>query len=257
MTAFTKYQAGTPCWVDVSTPDLDATRAFYGPLFGWTTQPGPGGAAGGHATFLLGGKRVAAAAPVEPGRAGGWTTYLASDDVEETAARVIAAGGAVVTGPLEVPDAGRVLVARDPVGASFGAWEAGAQIGAAVANAPGSLVWNELVTADATTATAFLQRVFDYAIETTDVGQPEAYRMLLVDGRPVAGVLQPGDARPGTSHWLTYFAVADTDATCAHVADLGGRVTYGPTDTVYGRLAVVADTTGARFAVIAGTDDTV
>ena len=28
------YVAGTPCWVDVSSDDLDATAAFYTALFG-------------------------------------------------------------------------------------------------------------------------------------------------------------------------------------------------------------------------------
>ena len=32
------YPAGVPCWVDVIQPDLDATMAFYGGLFGWSFE---------------------------------------------------------------------------------------------------------------------------------------------------------------------------------------------------------------------------
>ena len=32
------YPAGVPCWVDIVQPDLDATMAFYGGLFGWTFE---------------------------------------------------------------------------------------------------------------------------------------------------------------------------------------------------------------------------
>ena len=41
------YVAGTPCWVDVSSEDLDATIVFYTGLFGWEavrpTEPEAGG----------------------------------------------------------------------------------------------------------------------------------------------------------------------------------------------------------------------
>lgn len=252
MAAFTRYEAGTPCWVDVSTPDVDATRVFYGALFGWTFHPDPRPEAAGYAMFSLGGRHAAAAAPAASGQPTGWTTYIASDDVDVTATRVSAAGGAVLAGPFDVLDAGRMLLARDPTGAVFGAWQAGTHIGAEIANAPGSLVWNELTTTDGAAAAAFLQDVFGYLVEPTDIGQEEPYRMLEVDGRPVAGVLQLtdewGDVPP---HWTTYFAVADADEACARAVELGGSVSHGPTDTSYGRVAGVVDPNGAHFAVIA------
>jgi predicted enzyme related to lactoylglutathione lyase len=258
LVAFARYEAGTPCWVDVSTPDLDATRKFYGGLFGWTAHPDPAREAGGCAMFALGEKHAAAAAAALPGQPPAWTTYIASDDVDATAARVAAAGGTVLAGPLDVSDAGRMLIARDPTGAAFGAWEAGTRMGAEVANTPGSLVWNELTTADAAAATAFLAQVFGYTVEPVDIGHAEPYRMLEVAGHPVAGVLQLTDEWGDVpSHWLTYFAVADTDAACGKVVELGGTVSHGPTDTSYGRTARVVDSTGAHFSVIAAADGTV
>jgi predicted enzyme related to lactoylglutathione lyase len=35
MSERTSYAPGTPCWVDLGTPDLDAAEKFYGPLLGW------------------------------------------------------------------------------------------------------------------------------------------------------------------------------------------------------------------------------
>ncbi len=29
------YEPGTPCWVDLGSPDLDASVEFYSALFGW------------------------------------------------------------------------------------------------------------------------------------------------------------------------------------------------------------------------------
>ena len=42
MPEFTSYAHGTPCWVDVTSPELDKSIEFYKGLFGWeaeATQP--------------------------------------------------------------------------------------------------------------------------------------------------------------------------------------------------------------------------
>lgn len=36
----TNYAQGTPCWIDIGTPDLDAAIAFYSDLFGWEIEKG-------------------------------------------------------------------------------------------------------------------------------------------------------------------------------------------------------------------------
>lgn len=35
VTVKTSYAPGEPIWVDLSTPDVDKSTAFYGALFGW------------------------------------------------------------------------------------------------------------------------------------------------------------------------------------------------------------------------------
>ena len=56
----TSYEPGTPSWVDLGTSDLDASRAFYGELFGWTAdEPGPVEETGGYTMFRKDGKLVA------------------------------------------------------------------------------------------------------------------------------------------------------------------------------------------------------
>ncbi len=34
----TSYEPGTPCWIDLATPDQDAAAEFYGALFGWKVE---------------------------------------------------------------------------------------------------------------------------------------------------------------------------------------------------------------------------
>jgi predicted enzyme related to lactoylglutathione lyase len=51
--------------------------------------------------------------------------------------------------------------------------------------------------------------------------------------------------------WMTIFATADTDATAAKTAELGGRVLADPFDIEgVGRFAVLADPQGVVFGVI-------
>ena len=47
------FAPGTPSWVDLATPDVDAAEDFYGELFGWTTlAPGTIEETGGYRFFL-------------------------------------------------------------------------------------------------------------------------------------------------------------------------------------------------------------
>src|SRR4051794_11976360 len=69
------YPQGTPSWVDLGSPDLDATVAFYGGLFGWTSEEGPP-EAGGYRMCLLDGVPVAGIGPLmSPEQPPMWTTY--------------------------------------------------------------------------------------------------------------------------------------------------------------------------------------
>ena len=63
MAEFTEYPPGTPCWVDVTSPDLERSIAFYSELFGWTADQDPRPEAGGYTMFAKDGKLVAAGSP--------------------------------------------------------------------------------------------------------------------------------------------------------------------------------------------------
>ena len=84
-----------------------------------------------------------------------WNTYIATDDVDATAAKVVAAGGTMLLEPFDVMDAGRMAVAFDPTGGGFGLWQSGRHTGAQLANEPNALIWNELQTGDREAANAF------------------------------------------------------------------------------------------------------
>ena len=241
---------GTPVWVDLSSPDLAASRTFYEGLFGWTAEVAEAPEAGGYTQFFLAGKKVAGLGPLMNGGHPAWVTYVRTDDAAATALRVREAGGEVVVEPMEVMGQGTMAVFRDPTGAYFSVWQFAAHTGAEVFNVPGSLTWNELGTRDLPAARKFYQSVFDWGTE----GDDDTYVQWQVDGRSVGGMMSIAGRLPDEipAHWLVYFAVADADAVANRAAELGGTVRMPAADYPgVGRFAVLADPQGAVFAVIA------
>ena len=247
-------QAGTPNWVDLGSPDLEATKEFYGGLFGWEAQVATEPEAGGYTMFSKDGKSVAGAGPLmAEGQPPAWTTYVAADDADKIAERVKAAGGAVVVPPMDVMGYGRMAIFSDTSGAVFAVWQAGTMPGGEVFNVPGALTWNELATRDAEGARAFYGNVFGWGSDETQMG-PLTYVTWQLDGRPIGGLMPmvgeewPTDMPP---HWMVYFAVDDADAAATKAQQLGGKVAVPPADIPgVGRFAVLNDPHGAVFSIL-------
>jgi len=128
---------GTPCWIDLMVTDAAAARQFYSSLFGWDILDGPP-EAGGYLMCMINGRAVTAISPKpqENPFPNVWSTYLASDDLDATAARAKAAGSTFMMEPMDVMTAGRLGFAMDPTGAPYGIWQAGDHKGVAVYNEP-------------------------------------------------------------------------------------------------------------------------
>ncbi|MEU9331868.1 VOC family protein [Streptomyces sp. NPDC048290] len=247
-----RYAPGTPCWVSLMVHGMEPTQDFYHALFGWEFQPGPQ-QLGAYVRALLDGREVAGVGTLPPDRRlpVAWTPYLASDDVDATAELVRLCGGTIGVGPLDAAEAGRMAIGSDPAGAVFGIWQGAAHAGMAVSGVPGTPAWNELLTFDTVGVTKFYETVFGFEAEAT--GPADTDRVTLrVGDRPVAGVHGLGDALPRDRgpHWTTYFEVADVDAALERVVELGGQVLSPARDGERGRVAMVSDLEGARFALV-------
>jgi predicted enzyme related to lactoylglutathione lyase len=256
MSERTSYEPGVPSWVDLSSPDTNASATFYGGLFAWEVQSaGPVEETGGYGMFTLRGKQVAGVGPImQEGQPSAWSVYVATEDADAVAARVSEAGGDILFGPTDVMDAGRLAVFAHPAGGTIGTWQAGNHTGAALVNEPGALNWNELQTRDVEGAKAFYAAVFGWQPDDQEFGGM-TYTMFNVGDVPVAGAMPTPSQVPDEvpAFWLSYFTVEDCDAAVARVEELGGR-TFGAPHTLegVGRFAVVADPHGATFGVIAG-----
>jgi uncharacterized protein len=246
------YAPGTPCWVDLGTPDVDASKAFYGELFGWTAHTSPDPQFGGYTLFHLGDKEVAGCGPLmSPNQPPAWSTYVATADAKATAEKARSAGGQVIVEPMQVADQGTMAIFMDPTGAAISAWQPDAHPGAALVNVPGSFCWNELATRDMDRAKPFYRAVFNWDARTNQMGEMQ-YTEWLLDGKSIAGGMPMGDNFPPQvpPHWLTYFAVSDTDAAVSTATRLGARTMTPVMDAPVGRFTVLLDPQGAAFGVI-------
>jgi predicted enzyme related to lactoylglutathione lyase len=247
------HAPGAPCWVDLSTSDLDGARRFYAGLFGWEPVVNTDPRYAGYTQFHLGDAAVAGATAIQmPNQPCAWTVYLASKNVDQAARDVAAAGGHVYAEPVDIGKYGRMCVLGDPGGAAFGAWQADEFAGSELAGEPGTLTWIELMARDAAGSAQFYRDVFGWQARAMDTPSMP-YTEFSVGGEPFGGMMEmAGDAWPADlpPHWMPYFEVADCDAAVRQVRALGGSVSVPPTDIQPGRFAVVGDPDGAYFSVL-------
>jgi uncharacterized protein len=252
MTERTSYEPGTPSWVDLATPDIDASARFYGELFGWDlVSAGPVEETGGYGMFKLRGKTVAGVGPLmQEGQPQVWSTYVSTDDADAVAARATQAGGAVLVEPMDVMDAGRMAFVVHPAGGAIGVWQPGRTIGAELVNEPGAVGWNELHTRDVDGANAFYSAVFGW---TAQPFGDTNYTIFQLGDHAVGGAQPMSDDAPqdAPAFWLTYFEVDDCDAAVAKAQELGGSVAWPAMDMEgVGRFAGLGDAHGIQFAVV-------
>jgi uncharacterized protein len=114
----------------------------------------------------------------------------------------------------------------------------------------GRFVWHEIVTPDLRRSRAFYAELLGWKFQDLDMGG-QAYPMMLAGGVPQGG-LQVLGRLPGTApHVLGFLSVPDVDAAVAAARGEGGRTLAAPVDLGgVGRLAVLADATGAPFSVL-------
>ncbi|QKW47778.1 VOC family protein [Streptomyces microflavus] len=204
---------GAQCSVNLMVVDLDVARAFYGEVLGWRFRP-----SSLNDQFLVamaGGDPVAGLAARRPGltAASVWTPYFAVRNADATAARIRERGATVAVGPMVVGD-GRVGLAADRDGATFGFWE-----GHALAWSPGegqAPTRLDLQTRDVFDAAVFYGEVLGWAEEQDiDIDYRKDHVLVKLGGRVILSLRGGGVQTSTLAHlrprWLVNFAVDDVE----------------------------------------------
>jgi predicted enzyme related to lactoylglutathione lyase len=248
---------GAPCWIDLTSSDADRAQDFYSQLFGWTYEASSE-EYGGYINCFLGGAQVAGIMPnaADSGQPDGWMTYFSSTDAQATADLADESGGQSAVAPMAVGSMGTMAVLEDPGGAQVGVWQAAEHTGFQVFGEPGAPVWHEVHTRHFRASVLFYETVFGW--RTTALSDTDEFRFTTAsfDGVELAGIFDAmntvGEDIPGS--WEVYFGVTDVDQTLALAETLGATVLEGAEDSPYGRLAALADPTGARFRIMTPSD---
>ncbi|NLT56480.1 MAG: VOC family protein [Actinomycetales bacterium] len=255
MPARTAAPVGAPCWIDLQTSDPGRSREFYAQLLGWTPEEASA-EFGGYFRFTRDGVPLAGCmkSDAEAPMPDVWSIYLATDDIEKTLEAAGRHGGQVVVPAMPVADLGTMGFVVDVSGAAIGLWEADQFTGFGVVEEPGAPAWFELFAREYRAAVDFYREVFGW--DTEVAGDTPEFRYTTMrdpggDGE-LAGIMDASGFLPEgvPSHWSVYLAVEDVDRTLARAVQLGGSVLREAEDTPYGRLAQLADSTGAAFRIV-------
>lgn len=242
---------GTPTWVDLLAHDLDMARNFYHAVFNWEYDIGP--PEYGYYTNARVGERVAVgmggAMPDAPPTPSTWSLYFATNDIEADVARAVELGAKVHVPAMAIEPYGSMALLEDPTGAAFGFWLAGEHIGSQVNDEPGGVAWYELCSSNAQQARDFYCALFGTTAEPMPGG--EEYYVLKRGDEQLCAVMQIDPALGAVQpQWITYFGVADADASVATVTANGGKVLSAVEPTPFGRMATLADPAGAQFKIV-------
>jgi hypothetical protein len=252
-----EHHPGKVIWADLITPDLAASKRFYGGLFGWSFQDLRVGNSA-YAIATLGGHPVAGlfekSIPTGEHRQPAWLTFMAVRNLEQARSEALAHGAKLLAPPKTYADRGTQAVFTDPQGAVFAALASSSGDGGDYLAAPGEWIWSSLLTDDPAASAAFYKTVFGYEVFDLPRDDDAQHAVLAADDYARAGIhsLPPGHRHP---HWINFVRVADASRTAAQAVALGGRILVEPrADRHGGQLAVVADPQGAPIGLMEWSD---
>jgi predicted enzyme related to lactoylglutathione lyase len=248
----TPSRAGQFVWQDLITQDAARCRGFYEQWLGWqfterTREGKP------YLVASLGGAPFAGIVEVKDPRVvrAAWLSYLSVDDLEQSIARVEAAGGKLLVGPAPVGAYGRAAVVTDPQGAPLGLAGLTKELPAGPSEPEeGRFFWREYFARDAARAVDFYTGLEGYQDALGKDRGPVEYHVLMRDG-PRAGLFQlPSQWSDVQPNWLPYIKAGDPAALAAKAEALGGRIILAPQAGVRGgTVAIVQDPTGGTVAL--------
>jgi hypothetical protein len=256
--ASAEHHVGKVIWADLTTPDLAVAKRFYSGLFGWTFRDIHFGKTD-YAVASLDGRPVGGLVhrlvPSGEQRRPAWLAFIAVRDVDAAKRAAVDHGARVVFEARSYPQRGRQAVFADPEGAVFGVLASSTGDPGDFLAGPGEWIWSSLLAQNADKEAAFYQALFGYDVFDVPSEDGSEHVILSTDdfARASVNALPTGSSRH--SHWLQFVRVLDAVDASAKAVALGGRVLVEPhVDRHGGKIAIVADPSGARFGLMEWSD---
>jgi predicted enzyme related to lactoylglutathione lyase len=155
-----------------------------------------------------------------------------------------------------MPDRGVQAVFADPEGALFGVIKSSSGDPEDFLPDPGDWIWIQLFSRNAEKAADFYKAIGEYdVLENTATNRLGDY-ILASDGYARATVRTiPKEREQLKPNWLPFVRVKSVVDTAAQAKQLGGKVLLEPNPDLFGgKVAVIADPTGAAIGVLEWTE---
>jgi predicted enzyme related to lactoylglutathione lyase len=245
--------AGSPCWLELTTDQPDLAMAFYQRVLGWEYDRRTDSLGEPYLVAMILGEPVAAIRPAATALPD-WTVYLATPDLAGTVRHAELLGARTIESSHGVPRVGQKALLESPAGAVFGACRL-APDWAFTAGVPNTLVWAEFITHLAPQADAFFGELFGFTGRQFGDGADDDYMVWYVDEDSVIGRVRmmPGTPLDVPARWIAHFRTPlDRDFEDALILahEAGARLRFPAYASQLGRVAMMSDATGARFAII-------
>ncbi|HMV99748.1 MAG TPA: VOC family protein [Acidobacteriota bacterium] len=121
-----QIELGKIGWIDLTIEDADGVRDFYKSVVGWETSDISMGDYNDYCMHPPGSAPVAGvchARGTNVGLPAQWLIYITVADLEQSIARCVELGGAVLVAPKSAGEHGKYCVIRDPAGAVCGLFQ--------------------------------------------------------------------------------------------------------------------------------------
>lgn len=244
-----KTANGTFIWREIMTPDVAASKRFYGEVFGWKFDDMP--MDGFTYTMIKNGSTGVggmASLDMMPGAPPHWICTVCVGDVDASVKVAVEGGGKVLNPPGDIPGYGRFAVIADPQGAALTLMHPTSDEGPREGMPGlGDFCWEHLDTTDAEGSKAFYARLLGWEAQSSPAGM----FVFSAQGKQVASVTPSPEGAP--SHWLTYVVVDSLANACGRVVNNGGKVVMAEHLVPnIGSFAVVTDNVGATISLFQG-----
>jgi predicted enzyme related to lactoylglutathione lyase len=250
---------GEFCWINVLTARTAEARGFFGELLHWTFTemekiPGHAIKVDGHD---IGGLWDIDHPNTPKGTQPVLGPVVKVDSADRIAKRVTTLGG-TAREPMDVLDAGRMVVCTDPNGVQFDVWQPNKMQGTDVDRGlHGAPSWFENITTNADRAARFYAELFGWKPETMPIpGTPPSaganYTTFKLGDDLVAGMMQiMPQMGPMSPAWATYYTVDNPDATAQLATRLGAKLCMPVMDIpTVGRFCGITSPQGVTFYAI-------
>lgn len=119
---------GEFCWTEIVTNDLEKSRKFYTELFGWDLRRSKVATDDVNYQEIHIGDKPSMGGMMELNEANcgaesvpppHFMTYIAVDNVDDSAGKAFDLGATIIVPPQDIPNVGRFSIIKDPTGAVF------------------------------------------------------------------------------------------------------------------------------------------